>query len=82
MQKLNSPKDDGNSISYKSAGRLFLGNYTYDHNTNTELYEEGIEFTSRPSALSFTYKYEPYGSDKGYVKVVLENVMSMVQLLS
>ncbi len=84
MQKLNSPKDDGNSISYKSAGRLFLGNYTYDHNTNTELYEEGIEFTSRPSALSFTYKYEPYGSDKGYVKVVLEkrNVDGTVTILA
>lgn len=70
METLNTPT----KIQYKSAGRLFLGNYIYDSAKvpSTEQYDEGITFTSRPSKISFDYKYIPYGNDKGYVKLTLE----------
>ncbi|MDE7403177.1 MAG: DUF4493 domain-containing protein [Muribaculaceae bacterium] len=42
----------------KSAGELFLGSY----NTSKS---EGVAFNSRPSALSFRYKYVPYNGEKG-----------------
>lgn len=68
---LNTPS----KIQYKAAGRLFLGAYSYDHSTNTEIYDEGIPFTSRPSSISFQYKYiaYPVGADQGYVKISLEH---------
>lgn len=71
MLVLNYPS----AIKYASAGRLFLGNYLYNHSTNEETYNEGIAFTSRPISINFQYKYMAYPSaaDKGYVKIVLEH---------
>ncbi|WP_298554062.1 DUF4493 domain-containing protein [uncultured Parabacteroides sp.] len=60
-------------IKHFSAGKLFLGNYSYDHNNDTEVYDYGISFTSRPSKVKFSYKYIPYGEDNSFkVRAVAE----------
>lgn len=78
LDKLNIPEQ----IKYYSAGRLFLGDYNFKHTSdmtqidNCEVYNEGIEFTSRPTAISFYYQYKSYpssGQDKGYIKISVEN---------
>ena len=62
------------SIANRSAGKLFLGSYTYNHATGLEIYEEGIAFTSRPSKLSGYYKYTAKGGDtNGVVTVTVEH---------
>ena len=43
-------------IAHRSAGKLFLGSYSCDADGN-ETYTEGIEFASRPTALSGMYAY-------------------------
>ncbi len=61
-------------ISKVSAGKLFLGSYTYT--SGTETYNEGYNFTSRPSGLSFYYMYTPDTNDaneKGMVNVQVLN---------
>lgn len=68
---LNSPS----TLNY-SAGRLFLGSYSYDHSNDTETYNEGIGFSSRPSQMKFQYKYiskTDETRDDGYVKIVLKS---------
>lgn len=70
---LNSPT---NELAHYSAGRLFLGEYSYDHSTNTDTYTEGYEFASRPKQLTFKHKYiskVDKTSDKAYVRVRLEH---------
>lgn len=57
---------------YRSVGKLFLGDYSYDHSTGTETYTYGVPFTSRPSALEGYYRYLPVGSDTGIAEVILE----------
>ena len=54
------------SFAYKSAGELFLGTYSFD---GTEHRNEGISFESRPSYLSFDYRYEPVANETGYVSI-------------
>ena len=55
---LNNPKQ-------YSLGELFLG--TYDNGANY-----GIDFASRPSKLTFAYKYTPQNSaDKGYAEITV-----------
>jgi hypothetical protein len=52
------------STKYQTPGELFLGTLTdvnHDKDTATKTY--GISYESRPTALSFVYKYEPYNSD-------------------
>ena len=59
----------------RSAGRLFLGSYSYEN--GTDIPTEGYAFNTRPSQLRFKYKYIPKvraGStleDKGYVRIML-----------
>lgn len=51
----------------KSApGELFLGSYSFD---GQEHRTEGIGFASRPTSISFDYKYEPYNGDTGYALI-------------
>lgn len=62
------------TMGQRSAGRLFLGKYTFDPNTNTEIFEEGVPFTSRPSSLNGFYKYQPditAINDRGLVTIQL-----------
>lgn len=61
------------TIQNRSAGKLFLGAYSYDHASATETYNEGIEFASRPAKLTGYYKYTMSGNDaNGVVTVVVE----------
>lgn len=67
FDKMNIPQSLNNS-----AGRLFLGSYSYDGSDHPV---EGSRFTSRPSKMTFNYKYTSKTSglttDKGYVRVML-----------
>lgn len=56
----------GNTVSicrHAAAGKLFLGSYAYDHNANTDTYDYGISFNSRPSYVKAYYKYTPVKGD-------------------
>ncbi len=60
------------TISYRAAGKLFLGGYEFDASSLGETYNEGIDFASRPSALNGYFKYTPSAADyndKGLVRV-------------
>lgn len=55
------------NCKHLTAGEMYLG--TYDESSKTAVYS-GIDFTSRPSALSFWYKYAPYNSaDYGHAEI-------------
>lgn len=53
----------------KCAGELFLGSYSFDGTTESRI--DGIEFSSRPSSLSFDYSYTAYNSEQAEVSVTL-----------
>lgn len=55
----NSPSD---SELTKSSGEMFLGTYSYD---GTPSRTEGITWGSRPSAVTFEYKYTSYNNEMG-----------------
>ena len=64
------------SIEHKSAGKLYLGSYSFYAGTMTEEYKEGVKFTSRPTSLNGFYKYSPdkgTHDDAGVVKIELIN---------
>lgn len=57
-------------VSQRSAGKLFLGTYTY--NNGSETYKQGVAFGSRPASLSgyYTYAVDPGDTaEKGKVTV-------------
>lgn len=59
-------------ISYRAAGKLFLGSYSFTSSSTSETYNEGIAFASRPASLNGYYRYTPganAASDKGFVKI-------------
>lgn len=65
-------------ISYRAAGKMFLGNYKFDPITMTESYEEGVALASRPSALNGFYKYSAGAedvSDCGFVRIAILGVV-------
>lgn len=62
-------------VSHRSAGRLWLGRYDYDGDTETVT--EGEAFTSRPSSLNGFFKYQPdlnTPDDRGFVSIELVNI--------
>lgn len=64
---LNIPR-----IAHRAAGKLFLGDYSFDASTGTETYREGISWNSRPVSLNGFYKYSPSEdnwNDRGLVVV-------------
>lgn len=75
MQEVGSYKPYNENIpkiSYRAAGKLFLGEYSFDVTSNSESYTQGVPFSSRPTALNGYYKYTPGAlqlHDKGIVKV-------------
>ncbi len=78
LNSLNVP-----SISNRSAGKLFLGSYNYNHGTGAETYNEGISFTSRPSKLSGYYKYTAKGNDShGTAQIVVEHRTSNGEVIT
>lgn len=67
------------NIANRSAGKLFLGSYSYAGGSET--YTEGVGFTSRPSALKGWYKYTNDNSDPaetGVVTVALLNGQTVI----
>ncbi len=63
-------------VEHRSAGRLFLGSYSFNSADCTETYNEGISFSSRPYSLNGYYKYEPditRPNDEGYVEIEFIN---------
>lgn len=67
------------TIANRSAGKLFLGSYSYAGGSET--YTEGVGFTSRPSALKGWYKYTNDNSDPaetGVVTVTLLNGQTVI----
>lgn len=56
----------GTYVGGAMVGSLFIGSY------NSEIVQ-GHEFTSRPTSLSFWYKYKPYNSDAFRVVISLKN---------
>ena len=53
----------------KSAGELFLGSYSFD---GSEHRTDGISWATRPSEVTFDYKYAPVNNEQGeaYVKIL------------
>lgn len=61
-------------LDNRSAGKLFLGSYSYSGGTET--YNEGVSFTSRPVSLSGYYKYERDDVDAEETGIVTVQVLS------
>lgn len=67
------------TIANRSAGKLFLGSYSYSG--GSEIYTEGVSFTSRPSTLKGWYKYANDSNDPtetGVVTVTLLNGQKVI----
>lgn len=59
-------------ISYRAAGKMFLGEYYFDVKTMSERYAQGMGFKGRPTALNGFYRYTPCTltpNDRGLVVV-------------
>ncbi len=56
---------------HKKPGMLFVGDYSCSGQNETITY--GKPFTSRPSALSFNYKYTPVNNENFKAYIVIEN---------
>lgn len=64
----NAPKDEQLE---KAAGELFLGTYSYNGSASRT---DGISWSSRPSTLSFDYKYTPYNGEQGEAYITILGV--------
>ena len=62
------------NIANRSAGKLFLGSYSYSGGSET--YTEGVSFASRPSALKGWYKYANDGNDPTETGVVTVSLLN------
>lgn len=51
-------------ISHRAAGKLFLGEYSFNAATGEETYREGVAWNSRPYSVSGTYKYLPSAAER------------------
>lgn len=62
-------------IANRSTGRLFLGSYSFDPLTLSEVYDQGIAFSSRPLALNGFYMFKPAANNSGASGLVIVEVM-------
>ncbi len=62
------------AIANRSAGKLFLGEYSFDG--SVESINQGVAFASRPLALSGQYKYVPDANDPDEAAAVTVEVLS------
>ncbi len=46
-------------ISHRAAGKLFLGEYSFNPESGEEVYKEGISFNARPLSLNGYYRFIP-----------------------
>lgn len=67
----NTFTEFGGIIKNKSAGMLFIGSHSYTN--GTEVFDYGHRFESRPTRLSFWYKFTPINGEACRAYVVLEN---------
>ena len=53
----------------KAAGELFLGSYPFDNSSSRV---DGISWTTRPSQISFDYKYTSVNNERGlaYIRII------------
>lgn len=65
-------------ISYRAAGKLFLGQYEFDPATMREHYSEGIEWHSRPTSLNGYYRFYPCDGDRSDCGLALVEVLGVV----
>ena len=63
----------GSVCDHKTAGYLFMGSYNYDKASDTETFTYGRPFSSRPTALTFMYKFTRVGEESFKAYVVVEN---------
>lgn len=62
------------SIANRSAGKLFLGIYSYAN--GTEIYNEGIDFGSRPISLNGYYKYIQDSNDTNETGTITVSILN------
>lgn len=62
------------SIANRSAGKLFLGTYSYSN--GTEIYNEGIDFRSRPISLNGYYKYIQDSNDTNETGTITVSILN------
>lgn len=62
------------SIANRSAGKLFLGTYSYTN--GTEIYNEGIDFGSRPISLNGYYKYIQDSNDTNETGTITVSILN------
>lgn len=62
-------------ISYRAAGKLFLGSYSFNPATMQEVYNEGIEWHSRPTSVNGNYRFLPSATDRSDCGVVTVEVI-------
>jgi len=62
------------SIANRSAGKLFLGSYSYVN--GKESYNEGVGFESRPLILKGYYKYVQDGNDNSETGIVMVSLLN------
>ena len=60
-------------IYHISAGKLFIGSYSFTHKSGPENYNYGLVYNSRPTALKAYFTYSPYSGDSFKAWIVLEN---------
>lgn len=65
------------TITHRSAGKLFLGEYSVSHNkdagTVNEIYNYGIPFEGRPTGIQFKYKFTPLDNgENGLISAFIE----------
>ena len=65
--------EGGGACNAKAAGYLFMGSYTYNQGSDQETFTYGRPFTSRPTALTFMYKFAGVNSESFKAYVVVEN---------
>ncbi len=65
-------------ISYRAAGKLFLGGYSFDPVTLKEEYRDVVDWGSRPSSMSGFYKYSPSDDDPSDAGVALVEVYGTI----
>lgn len=64
-------------IAYRAAGKLFLGSYSFNPATVTEVYNEGIDWKSRPSSLNGNYRFLPAATDRSDCGLVTVEVLGL-----
>lgn len=66
------------AIAHRAAGKLFLGDYSFNPETLEENYGTGIEFKSRPLSLNGYYRFIPSTDSRNERGLIRVEVLGMV----